>query len=477
MMLTVTRMRRKLASTSLSSVPLGLHLRETGWSPLGATAAHRSAELALGQPAPAPLLPELTRSLFHDDLVFLPNAVLYFAIERQRANGQAGLPAAIEAGAIHERGTPPPVELARLTSSLDAALARVAGENLKAAPAGGTWTELPWRPMSGPFVLLKERVTKDLKGGLTAGFPGFPDEVREALRALEDPERRRLALRIKSSEPLFVVRETEAASLSSAADALVDAGLAIRKILVRCHKRPDVNLALLSSEDPARLEGECPHCRSKLREEQFLKGLAPTAVGNSLLDHSHWMTSRAAQSLKVCGVMDGDVLTEHTGEGEECDFLVSLYGSLTVMALRDRSFGLDDARDLFDRHLRFGAQELVAVTTEAVAPEARRRLEEAIHAVPRQAAPAVTYVEGLGELDARIRQVVERANWRALSRLLDKVESAAVPLDLKALVAAKFGVTQSRERRLRWESAASHADQSLHEDLDLMAEVEVKSYS
>src|SRR5690242_15989063 len=101
MLLTVTRMRRKLTDPSPSRVPLGLHLRDLGWLPLGVTMAHRGAELALGQPAPAPLLREITHSPFDDDLVFLPGAVLYFTLERQRANGHAGAPAAVEAGAIH----------------------------------------------------------------------------------------------------------------------------------------------------------------------------------------------------------------------------------------------------------------------------------------------------------------------------------------------------------------------------------------
>ncbi|HLW78695.1 MAG TPA: hypothetical protein VKU44_03760, partial [Terriglobia bacterium] len=92
-------------------------------------------------------------------------------------------------------------------------------------------------------------------------------------------------------------------------------------------------------------------------------------------------------------------------------------------------------------------------------------------------APSVTYVEGLGELDARIRQVVERANWRAVSRLLDKISTAPMPLDSKALIAAKFGVTLEGGRPAGGHSAAHGADESWHDDLDVLAEVEVKSYS
>lgn len=475
MLLTVTRMRRRLPGTADSVTHLGMQLREMGWSPLGSTVAHRGAELALGQPTPSSTLYELTNASFNDDFVFLVSGVLYFSLEAER--GDAEHRSTLEAGAIHELGTPPPAELARLTSSLDAALARLTGEAAKPGPNGGTWQELPWHPLSAAFSALRERTLKQAGGSVSAGFPDFPEDVRQALRILEDPERRKLALRIKASEPLFVVREQEADSLNAASDSLVDAGLAIRKILVRCRKRTDVNLALLSSEDPARLEGECPHCRAKLRDEQFLKGLAPTPLGSSLLDHSHWMTSRVAQSLRNCGVPPEDVLTEVSTEGGELDFLVSLYGSLAVMELKDRTFGLDDARDLFDRYLRFGAQELIAVTTETIAPEARRRLEEAVRAVPRQPAPSITFVEGLAEMDAKVRLVVQRANWRAVARLLDKVASAAMPLDAKALVAAKFGIPISKDRRGRRGSAGAGFDETMHEYLDLMAEVDVKSYS
>src|SRR5579863_151018 len=364
MLLTVTRMRRKLPAASESVTHLGMHLREMGWSPLGSTVAHRGAELALGQPTPSSTLYELTNASFNDDFVFLVGGVLYFSLESER--GDAETRSTLEAGSIHELGTPPPAELARLTSSLDAALARLTGEATKSGSNGGTWQELPWHPLSAAFSALRERTLKQAGGSVSAGFPDFPEEVRQALRVLEDPERRKLALRIKASEPLFVVREQEADSLNVASDALVDAGLAIRKILVRCRKRSDVNLALLSTEDPARLEGECPHCRTKLRDEQFLKGLAPTPLGSNLLDHSHWMTSRVAQSLRNCGVPPEDVLTEVSTEGGELDFLVSLYGSLAVMELKDRTFGLDDARDLFDRYLRFGAQELIAEAEVAI---------------------------------------------------------------------------------------------------------------
>jgi len=153
MMLTVTRMRRKVASTSPSTGQLAMLLRDAGWSPLSATLAHRGAELALGQPAPAPLVPELTRAPFHDDFIFLPSSVLYFVLDRGNGN-----PPSVEAGALHELGTQPPAELARLTASLDAALPRAAGESAKAASNGATWTQLPWRPVSAPFVLLKERI-------------------------------------------------------------------------------------------------------------------------------------------------------------------------------------------------------------------------------------------------------------------------------------------------------------------------------
>ncbi|HEV2494268.1 MAG TPA: hypothetical protein VG204_14475 [Terriglobia bacterium] len=468
-------MRRRLPATSESITHLGMQLREMGWSPLGSTVAHRGAELALGQPTPSSTLYELTSASFNDDFVFLVSGVLYFAFESER--GETEKRSTLEAGAIHELGTPPPAELARLTSSLDAALARLTGDAAKSGVNGGTWQELPWHPLSSAFAGLRERAMKQAGGSVSAGFPDFPEDVRQALRVLEDPERRKLALRIKASEPLFVVREQEADSLNTASDALVDAGLAIRKILVRCRKRSDVNLALLSTEDPARLEGECPHCRSKLRDEQFLKGLAPTALGSNLLDHSHWMTSRVAQSLRNCGVPPEDVLTEVSTEGGELDFLVSLYGSLAVMELKDRTFSIDDARDLFDRYLRFGAQELIAVTTETIAPEARRRLEEAVRAVPRQPAPSITFVEGLAEMDAKVRLVVQRANWRAVARLLDKVASAAMPLDAKALVAAKFGIPISKDRRAHRGSASTGFDETMHEYLDLLAEVDVKSYS
>ena len=453
-----------------------MQLREMGWSPLASTVAHRGAELALGQPTPSSTLFEMTNASFNDDFVFLVNGVLYFTLEDERSDGQAERRPVLEAGAIHELGTQPPAELARLTSSLDATLARLTAEAAKPGVNGGMWQEVPWHPLSAAFAQLKEGTARQAAGAVSAGFPDFPDEVRQALRVLEDPERRKLALRIKAGEPLFVVREQEADSLAAASDALVDAGLVIRKVLVRCKKRSDVNLALLSSDDTGRLEGECPHCRARLRDEQFLKGLAPTALANSLLDHSHWMTSRVAQSLRNCGVMAEDVLTEYAGEGEEFDFVVSLYGSLAVMELKDRTFGVDDARDLFDRYLRFGAQELVAVTTDTVAPEARRRLEEAIRAVPRQPAPAVSFVEGLAELDAKIRQVVQRTNWRAVSRLLDKISSAAMPLDAKALVAAKFGIPISKDRRARWASPNGGPGEP-YEYVDLLADISVKSYS
>lgn len=428
-----------------------------GLRPLSVQMEEQIAQLALGavgEHAAGRILPGEGEQ--DGDFLFVEDAVLYYRYYRPRSLQ----PMAFEVGAIHKPNIHVEGHLDRLASLSDLALSDASRTLKVEVDPTVRWEPLAWRPTSNTFARIKQEVSEDPEERGVHCVPGFPrvlPEERAALEALSGQDARKLALRIKASDPVFAIKADEAMEIGPLVESLITSGLIEKRVLVRCKKFNDRSLVVASPDEVGRLRGSCPHCQRSLSEEMVTEGLAAHPLCGRLLDGSRWMSLTVSEILVNQGISDDDALVAQPIGDEEVDFFLNLFGSFAVAELKDRVFSLEDSRDLIDRYLRFEADELIAITTETLAPEARRRLDEFGASMRRSdRSIAVSVIEGVASFEPSLRQIVTGANWRAVSKLIRSID-LPVRVNVSYLVASKFGIpaevianVQESAPRLLW---------------------------
>jgi hypothetical protein len=136
------------------------------------------------------------------------------------------------------------------------------------------------------------------------------------------------------------------------------------------------------------------------------------------------MTIWVTQQLLELGVAVERILWNVEDSGEEVDIILDHVDRTWIFELKDREFGAGDAYPFNYRKARYEADEAVVVTTDKVAPDARRVFDD----LAGSRKPHL--VEGLGNFATVLEECFNRAGSVAARNAL-VVPSATSGFELR----------------------------------------------
>lgn len=275
-----------------------------------------------------------------------------------------------------------------------------------------TWRKLPLPtrvriPGVGPAIAeakLETKVADFSQVELAQSSALATSEYRAALLRLAQVGKARLV------DPIFQMDNPLMSSLLSR-------GLVRREYLVTC--RQDSH-TICTVEDRRQLESNagslrCSICGRQFSNEQIHEIAAITEDGRRILGGSRWMTVWVTGQLFALGLEAESVAWNAAASEDELDIIVKMSGLQAFLELKDREFGLGDAYPFAARVSRYGGDFGIILTTDRVAEEARRFLEE-----PRPGvySPNFEFLEGVEDIQSRLPELADRISQVAVRRQL-----------------------------------------------------------
>jgi len=146
--------------------------------------------------------------------------------------------------------------------------------------------------------------------------------------------------------------------------------------------------------------------------------------------------------LLALGVPLDQMALEQQANGDEVDCLAVVSGELTFFELKDKEFNLGNAYSFGAKIGILRPEHRVIITTEYVGGDAKEHFQRAETADRRPSYPVdqaslqrVVYIEGLDELEPKLRQLVSEIYAKDAANLLERVLPSAT-LDAESLVRA-----------------------------------------
>lgn len=244
--------------------------------------------------------------------------------------------------------------------------------------------------------------------------PDYDDVEKEGAFLLQDSTVRSFALRLAQIQK---IRASDAQDLDP--EALISHSIMRKEYLVSC--KEDSHTITIVPNRMALQGGEfkCPVCGRRLQDEIVHEIYLLTEQGRSLLKGSRWMSIWITELLKESGVDLSSLLWNIEVNGEELDIMLEMWGMRIFFELKDREFGLGDAYPFVYRVSRYDGDWGVVVTTERVAKDARRFLEEQGKYSTGTIGPVPHFelIEGEKEIPQEIKKLVNSLSKFAALRL------------------------------------------------------------
>lgn len=218
---------------------------------------------------------------------------------------------------------------------------------------------------------------------------------------------------------------------------LAEAGVIATEYLLECRStsRPLTRLEAAEQmhEDAIKVL-RCPSCNRRFADENLARGYSLSHLGKRMIQSSSWMAVWVTKALVELGVPEDAILLNLEDSGEEVDLLVEVGRELWIFELKDREFGAGDAHALNYRRVRYRAEKTIVVTTEKVAPDAKRvfadlakESEDSVRRTRgrrRRAATSPTYIEGLSQVPPKLHRELSDAALREVRDVLRLISLA-----------------------------------------------------
>jgi len=278
-----------------------------------------------------------------------------------------------------------------------------------------TWKDIPIQSIGRPRYW-EEEEAEEIELGTQ---PNYTSEDVELTRLLLNKNVRSFVLRLAQ------VRKARAIDASADIDVqnLIDKGLIRQEYLVSC-REDSHTISALPSQDLLEQVGQefrCPVCGRTFGEEIVQEIYVLTDRARSLISGSRWMSIWVTELLLGNGV-ERDSL--HWGleiNGEELDIVLSMWGFRVFFELKDREFGLGDAYPFVYRVSRYGGNWGIVVTTDKVAKDAKKFLEEQggrTAMLPGPQPVGFKTIEGENKIPQGISDLVNELTKSAVLRLV-----------------------------------------------------------
>jgi hypothetical protein len=268
----------------------------------------------------------------------------------------------------------------------------------------------------------------------------------QACQVLADPEARKWAIRIKASggsleSELINKSPGDPSVLQHIISALDSASLLTREFVVICNKTSNRvsrfdNREQLDNASRIGMKCSCGAAISLERIEQFI---GPSPLLSKLLTGSFWMTSQLVATLKQVGISSHRIAVNVQDGAEEVDAFVDCDASLIMFELKDNEFSLGHAYS-FGARLAINKPDYAIITaTKGVAPDVKKHFERI------RPEAEIIYIEGLGDLRAKVESVITRIRSESAFRLLARFE----PLTrIQTPIANTFGISLGLDKEV-----------------------------
>jgi hypothetical protein len=229
-------------------------------------------------------------------------------------------------------------------------------------------------------------------------------------------------------------------------------GLLTTEYVLECRTTGDQILRLASQEDlDTGGHGDLIHppCGRTFKDEAVSEGYGLTDLGERLVQKSNWMTVWVTERLRRVGVPVESILWNLSESGEEVDLLLEFLEEVWIFELKDRTFSAGDAYPFNYRRARYGADKAFVITTEEVAPDARRVFDELTDQA-RRAVQVVrpVYIEGLDAVEPELREHVARSAANLAAQQLQPL-SVATGYDVRRVVEQRTSRSRGSLRAVR----------------------------
>jgi len=275
-------------------------------------------------------------------------------------------------------------------------------------------------------------------------------EAAPALRDLEFRSRPRREVRLQSRPAEYTSEEVSQASILSSAPhrdflirlaqvrgrarsvdadsevgsdipkSLLDANLVTQEYLLIC-RQDSHTICSLRDRNQLSMEplgtARCSICGRPFSQELVQDIFALSDDGSRLVAKSHWMTVWVTDLLVASGIPSQAVTWNATSGEDEIDIITDVYGTRVFFELKDRDFGLGDAYPFLYRLERYGGSMGVVISTDHVAEEVKRFLQERQAGV-RQA--PVEVIEEGDSIPSLLPRLVDRISTVPANRIIQE---------------------------------------------------------
>lgn len=276
------------------------------------------------------------------------------------------------------------------------------------------------------------RLREDESGIRFATPSEIDDATRKSVMIMTNPTVRTILREVGESgfvrhADLLSRRGRRQQEFDVAMEEIKGSGLVETEYLLQCRK---TSAQLVRVGDISELTAaatasfRCANCNRAFSEELTSEGYGLNETGKLLTRGSHWMTMWVTEQLLEMGVSLSNILWNVEDAGEEVDIVIEHLERIWIFELKDREFGAGDAYPFNYRKVRYKAHEAVVVTTEKVAPDARRVFSD----TPASRDPIL--IEGLNEFRRVLEQSFKITSSRAVRNIL-LLPSSTVGIDFR----------------------------------------------
>ncbi len=277
-----------------------------------------------------------------------------------------------------------------------------------------TWKDISTRSRFERYQEEGEEVTSGTQ-------PTYTPEDAQRANSLSNKDTRLFVLQLAQVRKL---RATDAsANINIDTQRLIDDGLIKQEYLVSC-REDSHTISTLPTKDLLEHVGEdfrCPVCNRPFGKELVQEIYVLTDAARSLLSGNRWMSIWITELLLENGVEREDLRWGLEIDGEELDLMLNMGGLRVFFELKDREFGLGDAYPFVYRVSRYRGHWGVVVTTDKVAKNAKKFLEE--QSKPTAIPPTSRIVdfkiiEGADRIPQGIQDLVNELTKSAVLRIV-----------------------------------------------------------
>jgi hypothetical protein len=203
-------------------------------------------------------------------------------------------------------------------------------------------------------------------------------------------------------------------------NALLDANLITQEYLLIC-RQDSHTICSLADKTQLAVEplgtAKCSICGRRFSDELVQDIFAMSEEGSKLVTKSHWMTVWVTDLLVASGIGRDAITWNATAGEDEIDIITDMYGTRVFFELKDRDFGVGDAYPFLYRLERYGGSMGVVISTDSVAEEVKKLLQERQVGV-RQA--AVELIENGESIPSQLPRLVDRISAIPATRVLQE---------------------------------------------------------